>query len=211
MAASIAVNGANCVLSYKNGNQVVTAQVRVKELSHVFGVVSTESQSAQRRAFYPHRRAQGQFMIIVDCIHYKEFKQLMNWLTDYGNALLSVSQSNDQPPTMTVSLPSRKFVRQGVLTTGIDDHDQTGSMVLSPQLTFVSVSDPNDSLSSILSTSQVSNFTEASVDSANSAWFYPSTGNSVDANIYDIPSSISNSLDNTVVNSIVVNGKVKGF
>lgn len=53
---------------------------------------------------------------------------------------------------MSVSLPARAFTRRGIPTTGITFGDHTGSNVFSPTIGFVSVNDPNDPSTAVLST-----------------------------------------------------------
>lgn len=181
------VKGANATLAYSDSGGLHTASIRVKNLSYNYGVSSTESHARDDRAFYPHRRVQGQFKIIADCIHYKEFNQLMAWLRVYAEVLSNAASSSSSAVTqMDVRVPSRNFHRTGILTTGIDDHDQTGSMVFNPELVFVSISDPADKITSLLTPAQASTFSGPQIDSKATLAFYPvSSVNYKDALLYD--------------------------
>jgi hypothetical protein len=184
---SFQVRGNNGTFAYRDASGYHVAAVRMKILSYNYGVTSTESHAREERAFYPHRRIQGQFRVVVDCIGYKEFKQLMSWLQVYADALLTGAESNSSSVTlMDVSLPARNFRKIGILTTGIDDHDQVGSMVFNPELIFVALSDPADPAISLLKTSDVSTFRSPQIDANASTAFYPVTvANYKDSLLYD--------------------------
>lgn len=183
---SFAHSGGNLTLSYTGSNGATSATIRCKNLRYTYGVVSDESHARQDRAFYPHRRAQGQFQVVVECKGYREYKQLQGWLGAYAQDALAVYSTNRQPPAMTVSLPARRFRRLGLLISGLGDNDRTGSMVFAPLLTFVTISDPSDPSSAVLNSSQASRFSVPKVDAAGSTSFFPSTNaRYVDARLYD--------------------------
>jgi hypothetical protein len=184
---SFAVRGANATLTYRDAAGSYTASIRVKTLVYSYGVTSDESHARDHRAFYPHRRVQGQFSLTVDCLGYKEFKRLMTWLRAYVDTLLTLAESNSASVTlMDVRVPSRNFHKIGILTGGIDDHDQVGSMVFSPELVFVSLTDPADPAISLLKVTDVSNFKAPEIDANESAAFYPVTvATYADSQLYD--------------------------
>jgi hypothetical protein len=187
---SFSTRGSNGVLSYRTSAGFYSAAVRIKTLSYNYGVTSDESHARDERAFYPHRRIQGEFSVTIDCLGYKEYRQLMVWLKVYANLLLD--PSSPSTTLMDVQLPARNFHKIGALTTGIDDHDQVGSMVFSPELVFVSISDPNDSAISLVKTSQVSQFKAPQIDANASLAFYPvSVASYKDTLLYDDLSATS--------------------
>ena len=183
---SFAVNGNNAVLAYMGGSgSFYSASVRVSKYSAEFGVTATESHARDERAFYPHRRIHGLFNVQVDCIHYGEYKQLMTWLRNYSVRLLDESAGLIATP-MHFAMPSRNVNRLGILTSGVGDHDQVGSMVFEVPLQFMTISVPNDPAIPMLYPQQTSEFKSPRVDPQISSSFYPVTGNTiVDSNIYD--------------------------
>jgi hypothetical protein len=190
---SFAHTGANTKISYAGNSGTATASVRTSKLSYNYGVTSTESQSRNQRGFYPHRRAQGQFSMTVDCKGYTEFKQLMKFFANYKLVLDGQFNSSGLPVTMTVSCPVRNFTRVGIPTSGMDDHDQTGSMVFSPELVFVSVADPKDKVTTQLTkTNQLSRFTAPEHAPSGQKDFYPSSTLSLkDQALYDDLSALN--------------------
>jgi hypothetical protein len=210
---SLSQTGANGTLTYQVNGHKYKAKVRVRQASYVYGVVSDESHARQFRAFYPHRRALGQFSITVDCIGYNEFKRFMTWLRNYTDELLTqgvVSKATAIP--LEVNVPIRNFHKFGILVTGIDDHDHVGSMVFSPQLTFVTLADANDPKISILHSDQVSRFKAPGVDPESTLAFYPvSAAKYKDTSLYDGSDTDINSVVNgTVDTNGGTGGQVKG-
>lgn len=170
--SKIAVSGANCLLSYRSA-RTNSAKLRCNGISIDYQLNSTESHARQHRAFYPHRRSQGNFSLQFECSGWQESNALSVWLHEYANIALNLSAS-DVPPPMLVSVPSRQFLRLGIPTKGMEFGDHVGSMVFLRKIEFVSVSDPDDPSTSILKRSQASSMTTRSVDPTANA-FYPAT------------------------------------
>jgi hypothetical protein len=175
--------GYNATLLYGGGKY--RANVRVSRLNYNYGVTSTESQARDTRAFYPHRRIQGQFAVTVDCKGYKEFTQLMTWLRAYVAALnVQALSAGTTSMMMDVVVPGRNFLRRGVLTTGIDDHDHVGSNLFSPELVFVALNDPRDALTQL--TTAGAQFQPPQADPGVTLDFYPvSSMTYTDSQLYD--------------------------
>lgn len=171
--SSISVFSSNATLSYSSGGQISQTRVRCNILSFNYTLNSTESHARQHKAFYPHRRSQGDFQLSFECNGWSEFNELSNWFKEYAKAVLDLSL-NDVPPPMTVSVPSRNFLRLGIPTTGIEFGDHLASMVFRPAIVFKSVSDPADTSTSILSRSQASTMKLRGNDPT-VASFYPQT------------------------------------
>jgi hypothetical protein len=129
----------NCTISYTKASAQYSFATRCNGLSHGFEVVSTESHARQFRAFYPHQRALSPFVIRLELMGYPELKQVMDFMRAYVKALMVSADA-----AMTVSVPSRNFMRKGVPIGGITDEDHTGSMVFQPAIVFESVTDPLD-------------------------------------------------------------------
>lgn len=195
---SFAVRGSNGTMSYTDNTKTTfTASVRIKTLTYNYGVASDESHARENRAFYPHRREAGQFAVTLDCIGYKEFKQAMGWLQSYADATLSGAEANSAiVSSMDVSIPARKFHRQGILTTGIDDHNQTASMVFNPELVFLTISDRNDAAIPLITQTSASTFSKPQNTTAGINAFYPASNASFkDSLLYDVPGGIPTALD----------------
>jgi hypothetical protein len=173
------------VLAYQVNGHIYSARVRVPSYSAEFGVTATESHARDERAFYPHRRIHGNFTVTIECVHYREFQQLMRWLNHYAAHLLDSTEGKIAMP-MHFAMASRNVNRLGILISGISDHDNVGSMVFSVPLTFITLSVPNDPAIPMLYPQNTSEFQSPRVDPNISQSFYPVTGNSiVDSNIYD--------------------------
>jgi hypothetical protein len=190
---SFKVNGSNGTLSYRDSQGYHSASLRVKKLSYNYGVTSDESHAREERAFYPHRRVQGQFSLTIDCVGYREFKQLMSWLLAYTDELLTgAERDSSNVSLMDVSCPVRNFHKIGILTSGIDDHTQVGAMVFNPELIFVALSDPQDPAISLIRTSDVSQFASPQIDANLTTSFYPVTvANYKDSLLYDDLSALN--------------------
>lgn len=186
----------NASLTFRSNGQTNTARVRISRTSYVYGVNSTESHARLDRAFYPHRRALGQFAVTVDCIGYAEFRKFMNWLREYAHEMFRGQVGNKKgAATMEVFVPSRNFHMIGVLTTGIDDHDHVGSMLFQPVLTFMLLKDFNDSSTAIVSTDSISKFRLPAKDREDMLAFFPgstSRYHDTDSSIYDDPGTSTN-------------------
>lgn len=174
--SSISQTNANITFSYNYNGQQAVALLRVKQLTTTYTLNSEESHARNNRAFYPHRRSQGTFDITFQFKNWKEYSQAMTWFQDY--AKLALQTTNTQPSVvMTVTMPSRNFTRSGVPTTGIEFGDHTGSMVFTPTISFISVNDPDDPSTAVLSTSaskaQISLTQEQGIDPLAWAFFYP--------------------------------------
>lgn len=188
--ANFAMRSSNATLTFKANGKNHTAKVRISSAAYTYGVNSTESHARTLRAFYPHRRALGQFTVTVDAIGYREYRNFMNWLRLYTEALLTGQVGNQKgATTMTVQIPARNINKVGILTTGINDHDNTGSMVFSPTLTFMMLKDFNDPGTAIVSTAAASHFSAPKVDPEATLAFFPVTVGSykdTDSAIYDL-------------------------
>jgi hypothetical protein len=165
--SSVSFSGANARLSYQQGGTHI-AEMRCRHLADAYGVVAEESHARSKRAFYPHRRVPGSFMMALEFKGWREFNRGMGWFRDYTSALLGW---NDPSP-MTVRLDARSFLRLAVPTTGIQYGDHTGSMLFSPTITFVSVMDPRDPGTGIVKKNDVSQ-ADLPNGQVSSQWFYP--------------------------------------
>lgn len=168
----------NCTLSYARAGTPYSLKLRCRGVSHGFSVIASESTGRRYRAFYPHQRAVDPFAITLELAGYSQYQSVVQWLIGYMNSVVQAGSV-----AMTVQVPSRNFLRQGVPTGGVMDMDQTGSNLFLPQIVFESVTDPLDT----------STPTVATVDLGSSAaddagkFFYP-----VSASVND-PNATANS------------------
>lgn len=173
MPTQILGPGANSTLSFSKAGVNYSLRARVYGVSHGFSVIATESSARKYRAFYPHQRAVDPFTVTFLAKGYPQLKQLMDYLQRFMVAVVDTGSVS-----MTVNVPSRNFLRQGVPTGGILDMDQTGSALFRPQITFESVTDPLDT--SIPSVSRVALGSSSADDAAK--FFYPSSPSTNDPN-----------------------------
>lgn len=168
----------NCTLSYARAGTPYSMKLRCRGVQHGFSVIATESAGRRYRAFYPHQRAVDPFAITLELAGYTQYKTVMDWLVGYMNSVVQAGSV-----AMTVNVPARSFLRQGVPTGGVLDMDQTGSNLFLPQVVFESVTDPLDT-----STPAVASVNLGSTPADDAAkFFYP-----VSASVND-PNATANS------------------
>lgn len=136
--------GLNATLSYSNGGRK-SFPVRCTRITHGHTVLMEESTARDRRAAYPRKVNPQPFSISVSLISYSEFTTFMDWLRQYAEFMKN-PLINDVgiSRAMTVSVPSRRFFRRGLLNTGIAYGDHIGAMVWEPVLVFETSLDPLD-------------------------------------------------------------------
>jgi hypothetical protein len=166
-------NQTNCTLSYAKSGVVYTLKLWTYGIGHGFSVIATESAARKYRAFYPHQRAVDPFTITFQLKGYPHLRVLTRYLLNYMNAV-----TDSGSVAMTVNIPARNFLRQGVPTGGMADQDQTASNVFTPQITFNSISDPLDTTAPQVS--GVALGSSASDDAAK--FFYPASVSTNDPN-----------------------------
>jgi hypothetical protein len=163
----------NCTLSYSKSGVNYAFKTWAYGVSHGFSVIATESAARKYRAFYPHQRAVDPFTVTFQLKGYPHLRLLTKYLINY---MLAVTDTGSV--AMTVNIPARNFLRQGVPTGGVVDQDQVGSMLFAPQITFDSVSDPLDT--SAPAVSGVVLGSSAADDAAK--FFYPASASTNDPN-----------------------------
>lgn len=178
----------NCALAYVTDTATHEARVRCSQIGIAWSLNAEESHARRTRAFYPHQRTQGDFSLQFQCKGWAEQRTLMNWFRAYAGVIMAAGTANRRvvPPPMAVSVPSRKFLRLGFPTTGFTFGDHLGSMLFTPTITFISVSDPADPRASILTTSQVSTTSFKDATSQERDWFYPGSVNNHPQTLLDL-------------------------
>lgn len=164
----------NVGFAYSFNGSTTVAALRATRLMIDYGLNSEESHSRQERAFYPHRRSQGNFSLTLQFMTGHEYRQAMTWFQTYAAKALDTTSQQPGIP-MNVVMPSRNFARRGIPTTGLTFGDHIGSMVWSPVIAFLSVNDPADPTTAVLNTKQVSITNFDGIDSLSVQYFYPSS------------------------------------
>lgn len=163
----------NCTLSYARAGTPYALKLRSRGIQHGFTVIASESTGRRYRAFYPHQRAVDPFSITLELAGYTQYQMVVQWLIGYMNSVVNAGSVS-----MTVQVPSRNFLRQGVPTGGVMDMDQTGSNLFLPQIVFESVTDPLD-----ISTPMASSVDLGSTPADDAAkFFYPISASVNDPN-----------------------------
>lgn len=163
----------NCTLSYARAGVPYSMKLRCRGLSHGFSVIASESAGRKYRAFYPHQRAVDSFSVTLELAGYTQYRSVMQWLIGYMNSVVSAGSVS-----MTVNVPARNFLRQGVPTGGVMDMDQTASNLFLPTIAFASVTDPLDT-----STPPVARVDLGSTSADDAAkFFYPVSASTNDPN-----------------------------
>lgn len=129
--------GLNCTLSYKTADATRAYRVRVSRVVFDFDVLAEESQARTARAMYPRKHtAPTEFAIMIDLINRSERESLNNYLMGYADYILDPANDSSTFSAMTVSLPARNFVREGVPKTGIQFGVVLGEMTWHPLISF---------------------------------------------------------------------------
>lgn len=163
----------NCTLSFSKGGVNYTMRCYARKLSHGFSVIFTESAGRQYRALYPHQRAVDPFGVTLELKGYEQQQLVMDYLRNFIKAVVQTGSVS-----MTVRIPSRNFLRQGVPVSGVMDTDQTGSNVFYPTVVFESVTDPLDLATPVISSVDLGS---TGADDAGK-FFYPASISTNDPN-----------------------------
>jgi hypothetical protein len=128
--------GLNCSMTYNDGTSTRGYKVRCRAISLGYEMVGEESQAKDSRAFYPHQTAPTQFSITVDVIGLAERRSLNAYLMGYAAFILDPGLKTKITPTVTVTVPIRKFTREGVPVSGVAYGTELGAMMWSPTIVF---------------------------------------------------------------------------
>lgn len=188
--------GANCTLSYTKGKVTKAYRLRALTVSHGLVQVATESTGRTERAYYPHRRSQAKFDVTFALLGRpqinakdSEYTRFNKWMADYMRFLLEQDEFAAVAgfPQMTVSIPSRRFMRKAIPLGPLQFGEHVGSMLWVQPVTFETVYEPLDAAFAY------SKFRAGDTDEdKNSRFFYPSNkllGGSQRPAVYDTVSS----------------------
>lgn len=141
----MARRGLNCTLSYRTMDAIRAYRVRVSRIVYDFDVLAEESQARTARAMYPRKHtAPTEFAIMVNLISVAERASFNDYLMRYADYVLDAANDSTTFSVMTVSIPSRNFVREGVWKTGAYFGIVLGEMVWNPMVTFETSREPID-------------------------------------------------------------------
>ena len=118
-------------------------QVRVMALNQWIGIIagSQASESRSRRAMYPVVTTSSSFEVTLQFLSYAERQRFNNWLTNY---MLSIVGGTAQSGVMTVSVPSRKFLKVAVPETEVTFGEGFNDVGYTLTLGFCGATDPLD-------------------------------------------------------------------
>lgn len=134
--------GLNCTLSYERAGAVRQYRVRAGVISHGVQMVSVESEARTQRAYYPHRTAMQQFSLVILLKNWAERHDFVAWLTTYGEYAIDPNVIQNTFPWMTVAVPSRDFLQEGVPLQGYEWGAHVGQMMFTPQVVFEAATSP---------------------------------------------------------------------
>lgn len=199
--------GANIGLSYRYSSEYHQALLRCTKLAISYGLNAEESHARQFRAFYPHRRHQGNFTVTLACLGWQQYHAAMSWFTNFARNALSGDDRKYSGIYMLIELPSRGFSRYGIPVSGMGFGDHTASMVFAPTINFVSVKDNNDrNIGAIVGKKGYSQWSTEGIDPYAVRFFYPGSEvespGSFDENLYG-PTGDSPPLDSQDAQQIV--------
>jgi hypothetical protein len=181
----------NVTFAFTTGSSTQTFSTRCYGLNHGYDVVATESHARTARAFYPRQRALSQFSLTLQLKGYADYKAFMDFMRAYVTNFAQAASGS-----MTVSVPSRNFMRYGVPIDGIADGDHVGAILFQPVVVFEPVYDPLDTqlFTTTANASQV-DLGKSQADEA-ATFFYPVTAstnnpNATGESLYDAPAIVS--------------------
>lgn len=133
----VARKGLNCTLSYKTAASTRAYRIRVSRVVYDFDVLAEESQGRTTRAMYPRKHtAPTDFALMVDLVGRAERDSFNNYLMRYADYILDPANDSSTFSTMSITVPSRNFAREGVPKTGIMFGTVLGEMTWHPVVVF---------------------------------------------------------------------------
>lgn len=114
--------------------------VVVTTLGHGMSIVGSDGESRRFRAYYPFVRTSGAWYIEAVCAELRERDELHMWLLGHVSRCIDPYKAPLNP--MTISVPSRNFVKVGYPTATLDFGDAFGRASYHTIINFCSASDP---------------------------------------------------------------------
>lgn len=135
--------GLNGTLSYPDSAGTVHGfQIRVEALTHALKPVFDESSGRNRRAMYPHRMSDTQFVLGLVTVGQSERQAFTQFLGGFAATLLNPGASTVS--VMTVNVPVRNFTRRGIPLSGFEWGVKLGQTVFHSQVVFETSWSPVD-------------------------------------------------------------------
>lgn len=129
----------NCTISAPGFG---TAYVYAEELGYGLNIISSESETAHKRVHYPFLRTSGLWYVDTIWPDRFWFVAFQQWLSNYFIKIADPRFSN--PPPMTLSVPSRNFVKNGFPEEPLTIAEDRRSVVYKARVSFMSAGDPMD-------------------------------------------------------------------
>lgn len=119
-----------------------SVDVRVDSITHGTTINSQESIASQAKTFYPLKISESPFIIRIQHRTKSERNVLNNWMREY--MVKASTHSSGVAGYLTVSVPSRRFYRQGVVegTLGMGDSVTMRGTIYTTTLNFIASTDP---------------------------------------------------------------------
>lgn len=102
------MSGENCTISIKNYGSY---KVHCTAIDYGLTIIATQDQARARRAFYVTKWLDDGFGIDIQFSTEAAFDKFCTWLRNYGRSII---QTNSVVGVVTVSVPSRKFLKSGI-------------------------------------------------------------------------------------------------
>lgn len=132
--------GKNAILTVKDYGSY---RVRVETLAYDLKILSSESEGRNTRAFYPQSSGEEGFFLMLLFLSTYERDQFNNWLFTY---MTKISANENIGGVVTVEVPSRNYVRQGI-PTGVLNHGASWNEVtIREKLEFSGTLNPIDAV-----------------------------------------------------------------
>jgi hypothetical protein len=178
------VSGINCLLGV---NSYGSYGVRVTRISYGLEILSSESEARNTRAFYPTSNSEPGFTLTMVFLDTQERDAFNAWVRGYWDA---VSANSNIGGFMTVSVPSRNFIRQGVPSQGLTYGASWNEVSVPAQLNFVGTINPIDAVGVGDTIARVGSYYEkATTDLQNGLFYNPSDiqvgGSTLEGTLYN--------------------------
>lgn len=111
-------------------------EVWVERVHYGFFILSTESETRRYHTFYPAQKVSGHWFVEIVFDSHEEHQRFSLWLTDFFRAVSD--PYGDTPTPITVSVPSRGFVKEGYPESAAAFGDELGKVVYRESIQFSS-------------------------------------------------------------------------
>lgn len=116
-------------------------RVRAVGLGYGLGVIATQEESKQRRAFYPLVTTSSSFTITLAFVSWEERERFNKWMSNF---MEKVVNGRGFHAAMEIRVPSRDFIRTAVPEGPIEYGEGVTDVGYEMSISFVGSSDPVD-------------------------------------------------------------------